>query len=195
MVERGRGDWPTLIVAGACGAAFLCGLFVSWAVFAEPARAETREAKPAEQSDLLARIETLEAAIETLKNPKKLEAVQIETSTVKADAIVARAVGIADDKGRERITLSALSGAPHIRMRREDETTALTIAESGGEIGIALYDILGKVRLELVAPKNGSSIVRLLDTKGKVRVGLIATPEDEAEIFRVDKFGNTKAFQ
>lgn len=193
MTER-RGEWPTWIVATGCGAAFFCGLFVAWAVFAEPARAENHEARPPDQFELLSRIDALEASIEALSTVAdtkssgkipQLEAVMLTTSFLK----------VVDTKGRMRMSMTALEDSPRIEMNREDKSFSMVLTEQDGEPTIALYDTTGKQRVELSVQKTGTAIVRLIDEKGKVRLGMISTSETEAEFIRIDKFGNQKVVQ
>lgn len=189
------GEWPTWLICVGCGAAFVCGLFVSWAVFSEPARASQPDVVAVDQSELIDRITKLEAAIETLKASKTLAVSTVQSGSVKSEVITARMIGVTDEKGRERITLGSLNGPPVIRMRRDDDTTALTIVEGGGEVGLCLYDTTDKLRLEMTCQPNGSAIVRMFDPKGKIRCGMVSTPEGDAEFIRIDKFGNQKVVQ
>lgn len=194
MSERSRGEWPTWVVAAGCGAAFVCGLFVSWAVFAEPANAGQAAAPPADQSVLRARIEVLEKAIDKLaldveaktsKKQPEFEATLLTTSLLK----------VVDAQGRMRISATALTGSPRIEISREDKTIALLLTEHENQPTVVLYDTLGQQRIDLTVQPTGNALVRLIDTKGKVRIGMLSTADNDAEFIRFDKFGNAKTFQ
>lgn len=189
------GSWPTWLMAAASGAAFAGGLFVSWAVFSGPTIASGETIAPPDVSALTARVEQLEAIVDSLKSVQDLKPRSIQAATIKTEALVARTIGVVDDKDRERITVSCLLGSPHLRIRREDDTTALSLTEHGGEAAITLFDTTDKPRIEVVTKKDGTAVVRMVDAKGKVRVGMVSTPDNEAEFIRFDKFGNAKTVQ
>ena len=177
MNER-RGEWPSWVVGVWCAGAFVCGLFVSWAVFAVPAKAAPAAAPGVDRSELLARIEALESAEKS-----------------NADLVIAKKIRVVDDKGRARITLSA-EGSPAIQILHADGTVAMWLFEEAGEPEISLWDSTGrKARVVIEATKDGKASVALFDADSHVRVGMQTTPAKQGEFVRFDKNGNAKAIE
>lgn len=195
MAER-RGEWPTWIMAAGCGGAFVCGLFVAWAVFAEPARAEqtsveAREPKPADQSELLARIEALQTEMNSHREhaesfEKKVRQGMLETSILKT-----RLFSVVDHDGKDRIVMGTVFGEASISIQRPNGESALVLKEDKGAVSIAFVDQNKQPRLT-IAVANDHSQIDLLDAKKQNRARLVVTPNGDGNIGVIDAKGQPR---
>lgn len=179
MVEHGRGEWPTWLFGLGCGGAFVCGLFVSWAVFAEPARAEPHEPQPAakvepshDQAALVARIEALEK--------------RLGKGMVEFDILKTRMMSVTDAEGRDRIVMGTVFDEASISIQRPNGETALVMKESKGAVSIVLLDPSKSPRL-ILASANDHAEVDLFDSEKRMRARLVVVPNGDGMVGVLDQ--------
>lgn len=183
MIERGNAGWPGWLVAAGAFCAFGCGLFVAWAVFAQPVHAEPEQQAtpaPAMSSDCDARIAALESA-------QKLQSDSFETTVLKT-----RLMSVVDHEGRDRIVMGTVLGEASISIRREDGQSALILKENKGAVSIAFVDQKQQARLT-IAVANDHSQIDLLDDQNRNRARIVVTPNGDGNIGVLDAKGKPRA--
>lgn len=107
--ERRRGDWPTWLMAVGCGVAFVAGVFVSWAVFAESGTAGSA-AGTTETLSIAERIKAVESANANLQTRViALEkANEKSKSVIETQLITANMLTLLDENGNDRVGISTL---------------------------------------------------------------------------------------